>query len=332
MITPKQAHSSAGEDVHRPLLVGPKRQHFLPQFYLEGFTSDGRLAVYDRKQNKFRLEQPKNTAVETQFYTVRDADDRPRYEVEAMLSAFESKAAPIIGKLVAQKQIDDNERANLAIFVALAAMRTPDFFNSLELFREARILDITKQLYAEVDAVAATLRKNPQFADLSDKDIHEDAKLMVQMAQNDGLEVGVNKNWTVKKAIDTAFNVAPLLKSRDWIVFVRESDKKSFITSDAPVVLISEGASANGFCDVGYGSAKAIILFPLTESCMLVMRGNGGNLNWVPANTDAVRLLNLRVASQCKSYIVGRDEALLRSLVENLALSGKKWQPKMQAQ
>lgn len=32
----------------KPLLNGPKRQHYLPKFYLEGFTRDGMVAVFDR--------------------------------------------------------------------------------------------------------------------------------------------------------------------------------------------------------------------------------------------------------------------------------------------
>jgi len=43
-----------------PLLVGPKRQHFLPRFYLEGFVKNGLLAVYDRETGLVRCQTPEN--------------------------------------------------------------------------------------------------------------------------------------------------------------------------------------------------------------------------------------------------------------------------------
>ncbi|MEH6462251.1 DUF4238 domain-containing protein [Chitinimonas sp. JJ19] len=326
-----QAQPAEDKGVQRPLLTGPKRHHFLPQFYLEGFTQGGLVAVYDRELNEFRSQQPINTGVIGHFYTVQDADGRRRYEIEAMLSDFESKATPIVEKLADGKQIDDDERANLAIFVALAAMRTPDVIDSLKLFKEAHVLDTAKRLYTDVEDVAADMRQNPEYAGLSDETILEDARFMVDMAQNGGCKVEVDHTWAVKMAIDLAFKVAPLLAGRDWMVFIRECDKKSFITTDAPVVLTSEGTSADSFYGIGYGSADAIVLFPLTESSMLVMCGNGGNLKWIAANADTVRQLNLTVASRCQRFIVGRDESLLRSLAEYLGLASKKWQPKLQA-
>jgi hypothetical protein len=60
------------DDAARPLLQGPKRHHFLPQFYLEGFARDGLVALFDREKNEIRLQQPLNTAVIGHFYTLKD--------------------------------------------------------------------------------------------------------------------------------------------------------------------------------------------------------------------------------------------------------------------
>ena len=73
----------------KPLLTGPKRQHFLPRFYLEGFTKDGKVAVFDRDKNEVRTQQPVNTGVIGHFYTMEDAGGHQRFELEQMLSEFE---------------------------------------------------------------------------------------------------------------------------------------------------------------------------------------------------------------------------------------------------
>jgi hypothetical protein len=113
------------------MLSGPKRQHFLPRFYLEGFCRDGLVAVFDREKNEVRLQQPVNTAVIGHFYTLEDAEGRRRFELEALLADYEGKAKPAIAKLVAGGELTADERSDLAIFIAFAAMRTPDMVNSV---------------------------------------------------------------------------------------------------------------------------------------------------------------------------------------------------------
>lgn len=47
----------------------PKRHHYLPRFYLDRFTDRGRLYLFDREEAEHRIQTPKNTAVQTHFYT-----------------------------------------------------------------------------------------------------------------------------------------------------------------------------------------------------------------------------------------------------------------------
>ncbi|MGV7188218.1 DUF4238 domain-containing protein [Xanthomonas axonopodis] len=63
-----------------PLLTGPKRQHFLPRFYLKGFTGDDQLlSVYDRTTGQVRRQSPDNTAVTGYLYTLTDDRVHPRF-------------------------------------------------------------------------------------------------------------------------------------------------------------------------------------------------------------------------------------------------------------
>ncbi|MFD2836537.1 DUF4238 domain-containing protein [Azotobacter vinelandii] len=84
----------------KPHLNGPKRQHFVPKFYLEGFTSDGLLAVFDRVSGEIRKQQPQNTAVVGHLYTFEDHQDRKRFDLEVLFSYIEEEAAPILKSLV----------------------------------------------------------------------------------------------------------------------------------------------------------------------------------------------------------------------------------------
>src|SRR2546423_12733762 len=82
LVRAEAAAAEAEATPRPPMLTGPKRQHFLPRFYLDGFTRDGLVAVFDREKNEIRLQQPVNTAVIGHFYTMEDEEGRRRFELE----------------------------------------------------------------------------------------------------------------------------------------------------------------------------------------------------------------------------------------------------------
>jgi hypothetical protein len=314
----------------KPLLTGPKRQHFLPRFYLENFSESGLVAVYDREQDSVRLQQPVNTGVIGHFYTMEDAEGRKRFELEQFLSEYEGKAKLVIDKLAAREEINADERSDLAIFIALAATRTPDVVDSLKAFNASMVTDVMKRLYSDVDEVAARLREDPVYADKPDDAVLAEATLMVNMAQNDGVTVSTNHRWAVGMAIQMALQIAPIFAGRDWLVVHRDNEKKSFITTDAPVFLTTVAPRADQFWGIGFGNTDALVFFPLKESCTLAMFGNTGDMRHTEAGTEKVRLLNLGLTSKCQRFVIGRDETLLRSLADAARLSQTNWKPKMQ--
>jgi hypothetical protein len=123
--TSNESTAAASLATAKPLLTGPKRQHFLPRFYLENFSANGLIAVYDREQ---------------------------------CLSEYEGKAKPVIDKLAAREAINGDERTDLAIFIALAAMRTPDVVDSLQAFNADMVTDIMMGTFHDMDEVVARLR------------------------------------------------------------------------------------------------------------------------------------------------------------------------------
>lgn len=317
-------------DAVNPLLSGPKRQHFLPEFYLKGFTKNDMIAVFDRELNEIRVQQPVNTCVIGHFYTMEDASGRKRFELEQLLSQYEDKASPVIKKLAATEVINADERANLAIFVALAAFRTPDVVDSLKAFNSNLIGDMAKRMFVDVEEVKARMRGKPGTPPMEDE-LDAEARELVKYMQNGQYKVKTNHRWAVGMAIDLAFNIAPILAGRDWVVVHRDNEKKSFVTTDAPVLLTTVAPRENSFWGIGFGNTDALVLFPLNESCILAMYGSDGDLKHRIVGVEQIRHTNLAIADRCQRYVVGRDEALVRSLTDQLCLASKKWQPKMQS-
>ena len=314
----------------KPLLNGPKRQHFLPRFYLEGFTKDdGMVAVFDRELNQIRVQQPLNTCVIGHFYTMADAEGRRRFELEQLLSEYETKGSGVIKKLAAKGAINADERTDLAIFVAFAAFRTPDIVDSLKAFNSGLVRDICIQTFSDVEEVKTRMRGKPD-APSSDEELETEARELVEYAQSGQYEVTTSHLWAVSMAIRMAFIIAPILAGRNWAILHRDNEKKSFVTTDAPVLLTTVAPRQNNFWGIGFGNTDALVLFPLTESCILAMHGSEGDLRHWTAGSEQIRHINLALADRCQRFVVGRDEALVRSLADHLCLAKKKWRPKMQ--
>lgn len=314
-----------------PKLNGPKRQHFLPKFYLDGFTSkEGMLALYDRELDETRIQQPINTGVIGHFYTLEDSEKRKRFELEELLCEYESKASKIITKLAAKEDISADERIDMSIFIAFAAFRTPDMVDSLKLFNSDYIGKIAKRMFSDVQEVKANILKKRGLS-VSDKELNKEANELISFANSESYEITTKHKWAISTAMEMAFEVAPILAGRDWIVTHRDSYKKSFVTTDSPVVLTTVIPRKNSFYGIGFANTDALVVFPLTESCVLLIFGNNGGLAHRFADTQHVRSINLTLADRCQRFVIGREETLILSLTNYLGLAAKKWQPKFQS-
>jgi hypothetical protein len=322
--------ASAAVVARPPVLAGPKRQHYLPRFYLEGFTKDGFVAVYDRVSNEVRLQKPENTGVIGHFYTMEDDEGRKRFELEQMLSDVEGKASPVIKKLAAKADITADERAELALFLALAMARTPDLIDSIKATNADMVKRFTKVSFANVKRVMDSMRGKPD-APTSEEELEKEAKELVEFVKSDQYEITTNHRWAVGMGMRIAFSIAPILAGRNWLVQHRDSENKSFVTTDAPLILTTVEPRKNTFWGIGFANADALVMFPLTDSCALLIFGSNGNFVHSTIGTEKIRIFNLMLADRCQRFVVGREEASLRSLAQHLGLGRKKWRPKMSA-
>jgi hypothetical protein len=315
-------------NIENPLLTGPKRQHYLPRFYLDGFARDGILAVYDRDSNEVRMQKPENTGVIGHFYTVEDELGRKRFEVEQILSEFESKAAPIIKKMATRENLSDDERSNMAIFVAMAMFRTPDMLDSIKAANAGMVKKMTKLTFGNLEMAKAAIRGSPT-APTSEEELDKEARGIVEFVQKDQYTIETNHRWALRMAIELFSSIAPILAGRDWLVVHRSNEKQSFVTTDSPLVLTTMEPRKNNFWGIGFANKDALVILPLTESCSLMIFGSDGDFNHKTVGAEQIRHFNLMVADRCQRFVIGRDKALVVSLAQRLGLNQKSWQSKI---
>jgi hypothetical protein len=76
-----------------------KRHHYIPQFYLKGFTNEhGKYYIFDKQIETIRLSTPINSFFENNRNTVIVKDEKTVF-LEDIYSRFDSETAPQLEKI-----------------------------------------------------------------------------------------------------------------------------------------------------------------------------------------------------------------------------------------
>lgn len=320
---------SADEAERKPLLTGPKRQHFLPRFYLEGFAADdGCLAVYDRDKNEIRRQQPVNTGVAGHLYTVTDEQGRKRFELEAALSQVEGDAAKHLPTLMTGGTLSADGRAAIAHFLALLSVRTPEFIESIQAMNGGIVRHVAKLMMSDEASVVRQIKDDPKHADKSPEELREFAAGVADFVKGDDYVVTTDREYAVTLALRMADAITPHIYQRQWTVWTAPP-RTSFVTADAPVVLTTLGPpSGPRWMGVGFGSADALVIVPLSAAHALTIWGEGMGTNRLSIDRDLARRVNLDVARRCQRFLLARDDAHALSISRAANLAQTQWKPK----
>lgn len=144
----------------KPHLEGPKQQHYVPRFYLEGFTSEQTLSVFDRVKGEIRHRQkPENLATVGHLYTFEDNQDRKRFDFEVLFGLVEAAATPILKSLVQGESLSPKDRESFALFLGLAAVRTPAAIADAKAAHAGLVKAQTLHWYSDENEVLELLKK-----------------------------------------------------------------------------------------------------------------------------------------------------------------------------
>jgi hypothetical protein len=109
----------------------PKAQHYIPKFYLKGFTDHQKRLWVCERFKPIRDSKPKDEAQRPDYYTLAEQGHRNE-TAEDILKQVESKAAPIICKLANPQYVLTPENAtHVMMFVAFMFARVPSWRENL---------------------------------------------------------------------------------------------------------------------------------------------------------------------------------------------------------
>jgi uncharacterized protein DUF4238 len=290
------------EGITRIAMPIPRAHHYIPVFYLKGFTSPNvnekeYLWVYEQGK-PIRKSKPLNEAHQRDFYSFEDEDGK-RHDLEQALSQIESEVAPLFRAINdGYYRFHPNDFDGLTFFMALLWVRGP-FGRDLVSGLSAHVMKHVTKKSAEDGAKFA--RKYEEFLNESGTNTHLSAEEMRAFILSDNWEVEQKSyGYTLRKMFEGIPFVSSILREKSWEVLISQDDNY-FCTSDFPIVTIIPG-DGEATIGAGFGMPGVEVFFPLTKrSCLLLRDGARGTGRLVSGKL--VREINKFLMVGARRYI-----------------------------
>lgn len=230
-------------------MSAPKKQHYVPQFYLREFVEPKTPAHYepyvwifskDGKNKERRA--PHNTFHETDLYTL-EIEGQKHYSIETSLAQLESRYAEIVRKKIKKHlPLADEEHGVLCAFVAAMMQRTLRIKENLESFLDRGIekVEAMEKIHGLAPKKSAELRE-------AKKDTH---KLAV---------------------IQLLPGLTQMLFQMNLAFLSSDSTGARFITSDDPVTLFNPDLQWQRFYDPGLAQGNVQVTMPVSPDITVCM-------------------------------------------------------------
>lgn len=248
-----------------------KRDHFISQFYLAGFTSDGtqdgEIYCFDLHKRTYRLAKTRTIAFENHFNDI-DSTNEPVDGLESRLSALEGQISPAFVELRTSKTLPNGtDLGKILNFMALVIVRNPAVRQAID---DARTVAHFAYLEGQLKSKASweKLKGRMQASGITSFDnlSYEDAKqkLLPRTIRIQGDPMSFHQ-----VEFEKASEILPLLAMRSWEVVIASSPN-SFITSDRPASMVWTGPCPPPSGADGLTSIHSAILFPVSSDVLLL--------------------------------------------------------------
>jgi hypothetical protein len=262
--------------------------HYVPKFYLKNFSILGlgkSVWCFDKAvKKKFKI-SVKNIGCEKGFYT---------QEIENYLSGIESKASPVLKKLINHedlKKLQWHEREIMASFIAIQDNRTHEVREIMK--------PVNKQLLELIIASMPNESKKSLSTEEIKNYINRKAEEMAIETQGDLL----------KESIKLFSN---MLLGLQWILLENNTETPLW-TSDNPVNKFNPIQAPPYMGNLGYLSSGVAIYFPLTPKlclslCDIAQYGLVPSEKMVMHNTEDIIYQNHLLFARSYRHIFSSDD------------------------
>lgn len=278
----------------------PRKHHYLPQFYLEGFKI---LPQKGKKSHIWQIEKGgkqrhcspaiEDTGCIRDYHSLDHNEGEPDHKtIELLLSYIEGKQANLVRCITDSKNIDSSQIGELAEFISLLRYRVPAFASHVETSLRKIVLDTLKIMCqsGKFGTPPVALRK---MFDTNGIDGTLNIKISNWKIVQQMLEVGLSSE-----------SIELLSQLHYQIYYTEEPD--AFVTSDNPVALYHPNYDKIK----SYGVVLAIkgveVTLPLSSN-ILIVAGFHLEPGVYLANHAQVIEFNRRTITMSENYIFSNE-------------------------
>lgn len=254
--------------------------HYIPQYYLEGFSSldTNMVWVYE-----------KNGPLKFQTTVINTANEKNYYgqEVENYLSKeIEGPANSVINKIRNRVNISNEDKMTLAIYMVVMLKRVPQ--SKLRMREMAP--DVANKLQAKWDDETNQLiRTNQDQEEYYRKRLNE-----LKENQEKFLKDPPKDFWLALIPPERTPSVIKILQKMTWL-FLTNDTEPVFLTCDNPVFYFSE---------LGIGRSESEVTFPIASNITLWASWRKDlTEGYVQAKSQACKEINRRTAFNATRFI-----------------------------
>jgi hypothetical protein len=281
----------------------PRKSHYLPKFYLAGFTRSGEaggdLFVFDRATGREWKSSPANTATEKDFYAVDLGPTEDPDVVEKCLAMVESECSRVVRGIVEHEKLptaveDFNWFLN---FVALMVARTPRMRKLVTSVVDRATKADFRDLFASPEGWSRFKETLAGLGHVVPDDQYEGFK---QLADGEEYDVDLDQTSHVQMMVKQMMDaLLPALAQRSWSLGVADDHAPDLVCSDAPVS-VWPTKDADLTQPITLLTPKTVLSFPLTRRLVAIARyeRRGPVLRVIPRGVAMFNTWTLSAARQ----------------------------------
>ena len=242
--------------------------HYLPEFYLKGFTERKGLLWVHEKHCAPRSSSPKHEANQQDFYAITSQALEPD-ALEQMYAKTESVVArPISKSRNALFTMTDDEAGNIRAFVALAFTRVPHY---IDFVRKSQVA-IAKKIFARKAADEAGFRAMAEeVRDRTGLTIDIEKARQMFLHKDYGL-LHKSNDLTLSSMLKASQTVMGILVSEFEHDLIYAPERSAFITTDSPVMTLISHPDGTASFGVGFGHRATEVFYPLNKRAAMHLR------------------------------------------------------------
>lgn len=283
-------------------MTQPRKHHYLPQFYLRGFSGNGKqIFQIEKSEARGYLCAIRDAAAIRDYHELDYEDAEDPHALEKRLSEIESQLAEALADVIASGIVGNISHARLIEFVSLMRVRVPAFKQYIE-----------ESLRQFVRSTGKILERKGKFP--------PPPQGLESIFARDGVTISIS-NW---KCLEYMFGLASdqdILRMLAAMTpsILRAPKGNNLLTCDQPVAVFHPEADPADPYGIGLADPRTQLSLPLSSQVLLLLTWDKDAVRERLLQPDEVNEFNRRTTVMAEALVFAPEasESAIQTVAQN---------------